>query len=124
MLANGVRVVATSNRPPSELYKGGLNRPLFEPFVDMLHERFEVVDLSSNHDYRLIGAAGPMKVYLLESPEHTADAGFGLRAEFRRLVSATRCHVQTLYVHTLVILTGLSVFRLIFLDSRTTSGQS
>jgi predicted ATPase len=33
MLDHGLRIVTTSNRPPSELYKGGLNRPLFEPFI-------------------------------------------------------------------------------------------
>lgn len=33
MLKSGIRIVSTSNRPPCDLYKGGLNRPLFEPFI-------------------------------------------------------------------------------------------
>lgn len=63
-----IRVVATSNREPRELYKGGLSRPLFEPFITgVLEKHFEVVNLSSSTDYRLVGAAGSMKVYLVES---------------------------------------------------------
>lgn len=46
-------LVATSNVPPSELYKDGLNRTLFLPFIHLLEERLEVVHLEARADFRL-----------------------------------------------------------------------
>ncbi|MDA7946549.1 MAG: cell division protein ZapE [Hyphomicrobiaceae bacterium] len=46
-------VVATSNAHPAELYENGLNRPLFEPFIALIEEKLEVLQLESQTDYRL-----------------------------------------------------------------------
>ena len=53
LFALGVTLVATSNRHPDELYRDGLNRQLFVPFIDMLKARLDIVPVSGPHDYRL-----------------------------------------------------------------------
>jgi cell division protein ZapE len=58
LLERGVRVIATSNRPPGDLYKDGLNRELFLPFIATIETRFDVVEVNGPTDYRLDRLAG------------------------------------------------------------------
>lgn len=58
LIDNGTIIVATSNRPPKDLYKGGLQRDLFLPFIDLLEEKCTVVSMwESNVDYRMVGSS-------------------------------------------------------------------
>jgi cell division protein ZapE len=60
LFERGVVMVATSNVPPGDLYKEGLNRPLFLPFVKLLQERSETLNLDARTDYRLEKLSGTL----------------------------------------------------------------
>jgi cell division protein ZapE len=53
MFDQGTVLITTSNLPPGDLYKNGLNRPLFEPFIRLIEQRLEVISLAGPLDYRL-----------------------------------------------------------------------
>jgi len=52
LMEAGVVIVTTSNRVPEDLYKNGLNRALFLPFIDLIRDRMDVVEMISETDYR------------------------------------------------------------------------
>jgi cell division protein ZapE len=53
LFAEGVVVALTSNRRPDDLYRDGINRQLFLPFIATLTSRLDVVELAADRDYRL-----------------------------------------------------------------------
>jgi cell division protein ZapE len=71
LLGAGVTVVTTSNRPPTDLYKDGLNRDLFLPFIALIERELEVVPLNGPTDYRLDRLGGMPTWYVPNGPEAT-----------------------------------------------------
>jgi cell division protein ZapE len=53
LFARRVVLVATSNRPPQDLYKDGINRQLFTPFIGEIEGRCQVVEIAGPRDFRL-----------------------------------------------------------------------
>ncbi|HYX45629.1 MAG TPA: cell division protein ZapE [Sphingomicrobium sp.] len=73
LVERGVKVVTTSNRPPRDLYKGGLNRELFVPFIELIERRMLVVEVNGPTDYRLERLTGVEVWHVPNGPEATAD---------------------------------------------------
>lgn len=69
ILDQGVTIVTTSNRAPVELYKDGLNREHFLPFIDLIEEQLDVLSLNGPTDYRMARLGGmPTWHYPLGEP--------------------------------------------------------
>jgi cell division protein ZapE len=94
MFACGVIVVATSNVPPGELYKDGLNRALFVPFIAMLEAHMDIVRLDARTDFRLEKLGG-LPVWYVPA-DAAADAA--LDDAWRRLAGGQQGMAQELAV--------------------------
>jgi cell division protein ZapE len=90
----GVVVVVTSNVAPQELYRGGLNRALFLPFIAMLEERLELLALDARTDFRLEKLAG-RRVWHVPADDAASAA---LDDAWRRLVGSSSGVPQELAV--------------------------
>jgi len=77
----GVTVVTTSNRPPRDLYKDGLNREHFLPFIALIEKELDVLELNGPVDYRLDRLGGMDTWHVPNGPAATAQ----LREAFFRL---------------------------------------
>ena len=94
LFEEGVVVVATSNVVPDQLYRDGLNRALFLPFIKLLQERMEVLKLESRTDFRLEKLAG-QPVWLTPA---SADADRAMDAFWSRLTGGVEGEATTLFV--------------------------
>ncbi|MBB6190691.1 cell division protein ZapE [Sphingobium wenxiniae] len=72
LLDKRVTIVTTSNRAPDDLYKNGLNRQLFLPFIDLIKERLDVMTLNGPTDYRLDRLGDATLWHSPNGPEATA----------------------------------------------------
>jgi len=86
MFESQVVVVCTSNVPPSELYRNGLNRQLFLPFLDLIGERMTVLELAAAKDFRLAKLAG-RDLYFTPLG---ATADYRIREVFERLTGQAK----------------------------------
>jgi len=81
----GVVVVATSNVAPGELYKDGLNRALFLPFIALIEQHMQVVEVSARADFRLEKLAGQPVWHLLDGKAAASACDAALDQTWRRL---------------------------------------
>ena len=81
MVEQGVSVVTTSNRPPHDLYKDGLNREHFLPFIALIEKELDVLPLNGPLDYRL-DRIGGMETWHCPADEEATEQ---LRELFFRL---------------------------------------
>lgn len=63
LFEEGITVIATSNRTPDDLYKNGLQRDRFLPFIELVKQRLEVLELGGAQDYRM-GRLRELDLYL------------------------------------------------------------
>lgn len=94
LMERGVTIVTTSNRPPDDLYRNGLNRHLFLPFIALIKQRMDVITLDGPTDYRLQRLAGTQTWHVPNGPEATA----AMSAAFFRMTDyppEDRAHVPT-----------------------------
>jgi cell division protein ZapE len=90
----GVVIVATSNTEPERLYEGGLNRQLFLPFIALIDEKLDVIELNGTYDYRMQRMSG-LDIYITPlGPQ--ADAK--MDAAWLRLTDQPRGEPRTLTV--------------------------
>ncbi len=89
-----VVIVATSNRPPDELYKNGLNRQLFLPFIALLKQKLDLIEIAGPQDFRLR--------QLLAAPVYYAPLGpaadEAMQRAWRRLTASAAPQSMTLDV--------------------------
>lgn len=95
LFAEGVVVVATSNRYPDDLYKDGINRQLFLPFIDLLKQKLDLFELDGGVDHRLRQLeAAPVYYCPLD-----ADAELAMDKAWARLTSGAAPQSCTLEVN-------------------------
>ena len=83
----GTVVVATSNVAPDDLYKGGLNRALFLPFIAQIADHMDVMRLDARTDFRLEKLAG-VKMWLVPDDR---DADAALDKAWAKLTGKAPC---------------------------------
>ena len=117
LIAAGVTVVTTSNRHPDDLYKDGLNRQLFLPFIALVKESLDIITLDGPTDYRR-DRLGSAQIWLVPNgPAATA----ALSQTFFKMTDyppEDRAHVPTLEIdvgggrmlHVPKALKGVAVF--------------
>src|SRR5258707_7573098 len=90
----GTVVVATSNVAPEDLYKGGLNRALFLPFITQIEDHMDVLRLDARTDFRLEKLAG-VKMWLVP-PDDEARAA--LERGWRKMAGKAACQAPDITI--------------------------
>jgi cell division protein ZapE len=94
LLQEGVVMVITSNRPPEDLYKDGLQRERFLPFIALIREHLDVLEVNGGTDYRL-GRSRGLDVYYTPLSDAADEA---LAECFDRLAGGNAAEEETMEV--------------------------
>ena len=111
----GTVVVATSNVEPDQLYKGGLNRALFLPFIGQISDHMDVVRLDARTDFRLEKLAG-VKMWLVPADRAAAAA---LDRSWAKMTGNARCKPREILIKGRILQVPCSangVARFLFAD--------
>jgi len=95
LIKQGVIFVATSNQHPDDLYKNGLQRALFLPFIKLLKQSSEVIELVAKEDYRLLYFKSMETVFYVGLPE---EGDVFLHQRFNELTNNGSIESRTLHV--------------------------
>ncbi len=90
----GVVMVATSNRPPRDLYKDGLQKEQFDPFIALIESKMDLLELAGRTDYRLEHMRA-LDIYI--TPDDAIARG-KLEAAFHRLTHGANAHEAVISV--------------------------
>jgi predicted ATPase len=108
--SQNVIIVATSNRPPEELYKGGLQRSLFLPFIDELKQHCVVHHIASHTDYRLAGERMKHVYHVLNNTnQHVLEEIWNQLTE-NRPGQPFELHIQGRKLHVPCAIKGIARF--------------
>jgi len=95
LINKGVIFVATSNQHPDELYENGLQRDLFLPFIALLKQSAEVLELVAKEDYRLLHFKSMKSTFYVEAD---GDGEEFLLQKFNELTNNGCIEARTLHV--------------------------
>ena len=119
LMDRGIVMVFTSNRPPEDLYKDGLQRDQFLPFIQLMNQKLEVHEIVSDTDYRMRDMTGIGCVYLTPLGDVNAKR---LEQSFHTL-----CHhapeTQEVHVQGRVHVFEKTCRDILFTDFQTLCGQ-
>ena len=70
----GLIIITTSNQHPDDLYKGGINRELFLPFIDLLKEKCNIFQIEGGRDFRLEKLLPIKYIFFPINPTNKSDS--------------------------------------------------
>lgn len=98
LFARGCVIVATSNRPPEDLYEGGINRGYFLPFIDMLKVYCNVHYMTNKIDYRLLSSEGAADNFFFVEKGDQLQETFECRAVLNKILDGVKSEEMCLSV--------------------------
>ncbi len=112
---SGLIMVATSNRHPDDLYKNGLQRQRFVPFIELLKQDAHIVELTAAQDYRLLHMRALSTMYftpLGQEASEFAENSFAELTQFAKplpgILKVNGRHIELPSVHGDIVMAGFS----------------